>query len=313
MAMDVQQTISNLDKLNFTAIDFETANEQRASICSMGYAKVRAGKIVETNHILIKPKDARFSPLNISIHQITEDMVENCPQFCDIWPILQPIIKDEILVAHNASFDIDALKQTLHIYGLELPNFKYMCTHKLAQIAFDELENYKLTDIAQYFGLEFQHHNSEADAIISAITAIAAIPRVPQQILSYKVDELTSMISKKGSSNKDSALDSIFKGKKINKNLLSKLDTVNEGSIFYNRKVVLTGDLKSFNRNDAAARLHALGAKINTSISAKTNIVIVGANAGPSKMNKIEELINSGNNIRIIYEDEFIGILNTEG
>lgn len=55
--------------------------------------------------------------------------------------------------------------------------------------------------------------------------------------------------------------------------------------------------------------LQSLGADINTSISKKTNIVVIGDGAGPSKLRKIEELRESGCDIRIIYEPELIDIL----
>lgn len=55
--------------------------------------------------------------------------------------------------------------------------------------------------------------------------------------------------------------------------------------------------------------LRSYGADINTSISSKTDIVIVGQGAGPSKMRKIEELREKGIDIRVIEEPELLQIL----
>ncbi|MBK7084628.1 MAG: BRCT domain-containing protein [Flavobacteriales bacterium] len=55
--------------------------------------------------------------------------------------------------------------------------------------------------------------------------------------------------------------------------------------------------------------VRALGADINTSISKKTQIVVIGDGAGPSKLRKIEKLQDQGVDIRIIYEEEFLQIL----
>lgn len=55
--------------------------------------------------------------------------------------------------------------------------------------------------------------------------------------------------------------------------------------------------------------LRSYGADINTSISSKTDIVIVGQGAGPSKMRKIEELREKGADIRVIEEPELLQIL----
>ena len=41
---------------NFAAIDFETANEQRTSVCSVGIVIVREGEIVDTYYSLIRPE-----------------------------------------------------------------------------------------------------------------------------------------------------------------------------------------------------------------------------------------------------------------
>ena len=41
---------------NFAAIDFETANEQRTSVCSVGVVIVREGEIVDTYYSLIRPE-----------------------------------------------------------------------------------------------------------------------------------------------------------------------------------------------------------------------------------------------------------------
>ena len=71
--------------MNFVAIDFETANEKRNSPCSIGIVVVKDGEIVEKIHQLIKPKEMRFTPLNIGIHGIRPTMVENELEFDEVW------------------------------------------------------------------------------------------------------------------------------------------------------------------------------------------------------------------------------------
>ena len=50
--------------MNFVAIDFETANEKRASACSLGLVVVKNSQIVDKRYYLIKPKELRFAPMN---------------------------------------------------------------------------------------------------------------------------------------------------------------------------------------------------------------------------------------------------------
>lgn len=84
----------------------------------------------------------------------------------------------------------------------------------------------------------------------------------------------------------------------------------NKDTPFYRAKVVITGVFISFpSRNDLALELQSLGAKVNTSISRRTNIVVVGDDAGPAKLDKIAALQDEGYDIRIMYEDELISII----
>lgn len=54
---------------SFVALDFETANYKRTSICSVGMVKVVANEIVETFYTLVNPNDF-FAARNIEVHGI---------------------------------------------------------------------------------------------------------------------------------------------------------------------------------------------------------------------------------------------------
>ena len=69
-------------------------------------------------------------------------------------------------------------------------------------------------------------------------------------------------------------------------------------SYFTNKTVVLTGTLHTMTRDDAAARLEELGAKVTGSVSKKTDIVIAGEKAG-SKLTKARDL-----GIEVIEDEE---------
>ncbi|KTS35042.1 MULTISPECIES: NAD-dependent DNA ligase LigA [Pantoea] len=74
-------------------------------------------------------------------------------------------------------------------------------------------------------------------------------------------------------------------------------------SPFAGKTVVLTGSLSQMNRDDAKARLTALGAKVSGSVSKKTDLLIAGEAAG-SKLAKAQEL-----GIAVIDEAEMIRLL----
>jgi len=309
--MEIQEIIKDLNELNFTALDLETANEQRNSICSVGLVSVRNGVIADKKSFLVKPQELRFTDINKRIHGISEEDVINAPEFNAVWEQLQPLIDRQILLAHNADFDIDAIKQTLYAYNMNGLTNKFICTQKLAQEAFPDLENYRLTDVAIYLGLHSIHHDSVSDATIAAEIGIKAIPIYSKNFYSYGYEELTHYIVKKNSAEKKNSYLSGFNEKKIDSNLLKpNLDNANPDNPFYNKKVVFTGDMQKISRQDAANKIQNLGADINTSISKKTEIVVVGDGAGPSKIKKIEELNSQGCKIRLIYEDEFLSLIN---
>lgn len=99
--------------MNFTAIDFETANEKRNSACSLGITRVENNKIVDRKYFLIKPPEMRFVPQNIWIHNIYPEDVENADTFDKIWPKIKDYFEEELVIAHNASFDMSVLRNLL--------------------------------------------------------------------------------------------------------------------------------------------------------------------------------------------------------
>jgi DNA ligase (NAD+) len=66
---------------------------------------------------------------------------------------------------------------------------------------------------------------------------------------------------------------------------------------------VLTGTLESLTREEAKERLQALGAKVSSSVSAKTDFVVAGADPG-SKYDKAQAL-----GVRIVDEAELLKLL----
>lgn len=143
---------------NFVAIDFETAAGQRDTACSVSLARVRDGQIVDHYSTLINP-ECEFSPFNIHIHHITPEMVRNAPTFPEIAPALCDFIGNDVLVAHNASFDMDVLRQMFQRYDLEVPEYEYLCTVEVARAAFPDLINHKLNTVCEALNIPLEHHH----------------------------------------------------------------------------------------------------------------------------------------------------------
>ncbi len=100
------------------------------------------------------------------------------------------------------------------------------------------------------------------------------------------------------SDNKNIELINKLKSYDLNMNFISKEKNINE--LFNNRTFVLTGTLNSMSRNDAKELIERLGGKNTSSVSKKTDVVIVGQSPG----SKYDDAVKLG--ITIWNEDEFI-------
>ncbi len=185
------QFVRGSDMMDFVAIDFETATSGAKGICSMGICTVSDGAVKERRELLIKPEPFEFNEYNIKIHNITPEMVIDKPTFKEYWSEIFPYLNDRLVVAHNASFDIGALLKTLDMYKIEFPNFSYLCTVKLSQKAYPDLESHKLNAMAEFIGLDFEHHRANDDAYVCA--------RVLLKILEdFKINTLEELVKRFG-------------------------------------------------------------------------------------------------------------------
>lgn len=160
--------------MNFVAIDFETANRDPASACAMGVAIVENGIVTDQRHWLIRPLDLSFDYRHIKKHGITPDMVEHAPTFKELWNDVSNLLNNQTLVAHNASFDINVLRNASSAYNIELPDYKSVCTVELSKKAWPGSSDYKLSTIAKFLSIELDHHHADSDAYASAMIAINA-------------------------------------------------------------------------------------------------------------------------------------------
>jgi DNA polymerase III subunit epsilon len=157
--------------MNFIAIDFETANRSRSSICSMGVAIVQNGKLTETAHFYIKPTPDYYDSYNTALHGISHVHTRHMDTFAQQWPNLQTYFHNQTIVAHNAAFDCSVLRYTLDLESLMYPDLTYHCTFRLAQRILP-LAGFRLSDVSRHFGISLHHHNAESDARAAALIAL---------------------------------------------------------------------------------------------------------------------------------------------
>ena len=158
------------DKLDYIAIDFETANTYRNSACSVGLVRFIDGKETDSCYTLIHPAKMYFIPeWTEQIHHISYNDVRNKPYFPEIWDTLvMPFINQTPgvpLVAHNGNcFDMPVIKGCCEYFGMTLPQFEYFDSLVIARKTWPEMASHHLTDLGAHFGIEYLAHDALEDS-----------------------------------------------------------------------------------------------------------------------------------------------------
>lgn len=159
--------------LDFAAIDFETANRECTSVCSVGVVVYRNGVKVDEFYSLIKPEPEYYNYWNTQVHGLTDEDTRNAEVFPRVWEKIEPLIEGLPLVAHNKSFDERCLKAVFRCYQMDYPDFEFHCTYQAARRAFPQAENHQLHTISALCGYELEnHHHALSDADACAAIAL---------------------------------------------------------------------------------------------------------------------------------------------
>ena len=150
---------------DFAAIDFETANFHRSSICAVGIVIVRDGEMEDSFYSLVQPEpnfyNYRCSQVNGLSHKDTDD----APVFPYVWAKIEPLIEGLPLVAHNKMFDEGCLKAAFRVYQMDYPDYTFYDTLRAARRHFPLLPNHQLHTVAEACGYIMEnHHHALADA-----------------------------------------------------------------------------------------------------------------------------------------------------
>ena len=162
---------------DFAAIDFETANGSRSSVCSVGIVIVRNGEITEKIYSLIRPYPNYYSSFTTAIHGLDRQDTIDANPFPDVWKEIAPKIEGLPLAAHNSPFDEGCLKAVFAAYKMRYPHYKFHCTCRASRIVFGrELPNHKLNTVAARCGFDLEHHHHAlADAEACAAIALTIL------------------------------------------------------------------------------------------------------------------------------------------
>lgn len=155
----------SIEMKDFAAIDFETANECRCSVCSVGVVIVRDGEIVDSFYSLIHPEPEYYKWFCQQVHGICEEDTESAPVFPYVWEKIAPKIEGLPLVAHNSPFDEGCLKEVFKVYQMDYPDYCFHDTLCASRRLLPHLGNHQLQTVAAACGYDLtDHHHALADA-----------------------------------------------------------------------------------------------------------------------------------------------------
>ena len=305
--------------IDFIALDLETANSFRGSICEIGLAFVEGGEVIDSKSWLVKPKGNQYDPFNIYIHGITPEMTAKSPSFPEVWQEVLSFINHKNVVAHNTSFDMYAIKDALEEFSLPFPEFSYFCSLRISRKAFPGLYSYSLPNICEAINVNFDlHHRAESDAIGCANVFIRSLEALKVSSL----EELPDLLNlRKGSFDGQSHIPQRQKdngGSYVNllKNIVVDGSKFEPDNYFYEKGVCFTGAFSFAVRKELLQAVAEVGAKPMNSVTKETNILVVGqqdykrvgVEGMSSKQKKAISLIDKGQDLEIMSESEFLSM-----
>jgi DNA polymerase III epsilon subunit-like protein len=303
--------------LDFTAIDFETANSYRGSPCSVGLVKVRDGQIVDESFTLIHPpvRFDHFDGFNTSLHGINAKMVAGAPSWQQIVDWIVRYTGSDTLVCHNAGFDIGVIRYACMADDMPWPSVDFLCTLVLARRAW-RLPSYSLAFVADQCDIGFhQHHQAREDARCAALIAVAMARKQGAHTLAGLAESFGVHI---GHMETGYYAPSVWRGPEAHGHQLHRPGAnpdADPDHPFYGRVIVFTGMLMSRTRQVAWDDVARVGGIPERGVTKHTNILVIGdinpAVLAPGmdttgRAAKAFALHDKGQDIEVMTEDDFL-------
>ena len=293
--------------LTFNAIDVETANADRASICQIGIVSVRNGEISEIWQSLINPEDW-FDPFNVHIHGIGQIDVIHSPTLPQVREELRQRLQGSIVVSHTP-FDRVALERAMKRYGLEHLQARWLDSARIVRRAWPDQFGHRgwgLKNVASALNISFKHHDALEDARAATEIVLRACAEHSADIEEWLLrvrGPIFPTTSKSSSALSRPAQSVRRKG--------------NSNGELFGETVVFTGAL-AIPRQDAADLAAKAGCDVVNGVSRKVTLLVIGTHdrrklngyRKSSKHRKAEALIAKGQGIKLLSETDFSELMN---
>lgn len=263
---------------DFIVIDFETATRNNNSACQVGVVAIKDLLVVDYYESYIRPPYNRFEVENMNVHGITPDKTETAPTMDEAWEEMKAFFSENMpVIAHNAHFDMSVLRLST---SAEIPNFVYADSVSIVSPFISGSKS--LDNCVKEFGITFDdHHNALSDATATAEVVCAAMDKC-------KVKTMWELLVKADWIRANYFFDlnpqEFFSRKHKKKNFPHAVKAAefapqcvcDPNNPLYGKSIVFTGAL-SFEREAAYQIAVNCGAVVKSSVSRKTNYLVVGA------------------------------------
>ncbi|RAN77778.1 3'-5' exonuclease [Bacillus sp. SRB_331] len=155
--------------LDYVVIDFETTgfNPYNDKIIQVAAVKYRNHELVDQFVSYVNP-ERPFPSRITSLTGITNYRVSDAPTIAEVLPLFLAFLDTNIIVAHNASFDMRFLKSNVNTLGLPEPKNNVIDTVFLAKKYMKHAPNHKLETLKRMLGIRLSSHNAFDDCITCA-------------------------------------------------------------------------------------------------------------------------------------------------
>lgn len=274
---------------DYVVLDLETTglSFKDDEIIEVGLLKVRDNEIVEKYEQLIHPKK-RISQTITRLTGITNEMVKESPTIDEVKNQIKELVGNDVILGHNVTFDIGFLKSLDRYFDND-----YLDTLHFSRRAFYGIENYQLTTLVQTFYLINNEHRALADCLAT------------KALYDFIVDKFNGIenLYKNDRNSRQNQLDV---------HILKKVH-IDQDNKLKGKNCIITGNLSKMSKKTGNEIVLLCGGILQKSVNKKVDIVIVGMNPysdnKTAKYLKAEELIEKGQNIEFIFENDFYKII----
>lgn len=150
----------------YAIVDIETTGtfSDRGGITEIAIVVTNGKEIIDSYETLVNP-NAYIPPFIENLTGISNQMVQDAPQFHEVAKDIAAILEGKVFVAHNVNFDYKYVKFELELAGYSIGQAR-LCTVRLSRKIMPDLKSYKLGNLTRSLGINHaDKHRAMSDTM----------------------------------------------------------------------------------------------------------------------------------------------------